>query len=82
MSQSENVILRFHKWVRKLVMTVPKVQFSSILFLVEVKRLMGMASMVGCLAALKMSQSFQPSLTRMYCWVRNMCGVNLATHPG
>ncbi len=63
-------------------MTVPKVQSSSVSWLVEVVRLTGMVSMVGHLAALKLSQSFSPSLTRLYCEVRKICGVNHAIHAG
>ncbi len=80
MSRLGKVILRFHRWVRKLVMTVLNVQFSSVPSLVEVMRLMGMASMLGRSAALKMSQTFQPSLTELRCGVRNICGVNRAIH--
>ncbi len=63
-------------------MIVLKVQLSSILFLVEVMRLTGMAFMVGHLVALKMNLSFFASLTRLCCSVRKMWGVNLAIHKG
>ncbi len=69
-------------WVRISVMTVPKVQSSSVPWLVEVMRLTGMASMMGHSAALKMSWSFFLSLTRLCCRVRKMCGVNRAIHAG
>ncbi len=78
----EEDMQRFQMWVRKSVMTVPKVQSSSVPWFVEVMRLTGMASMVGCLAALNMSWSFFPSLTRLYCGVRKMCSVNHTIHVG
>ncbi len=69
MSWSGNEMRRFQMWVRKLVITVPNVQSSSVPCLVEVMRLTGMESMVDRLAALKMSWSFFPSFTRLcYVW--------------
>ncbi len=82
MSQSGKVILRFHRWVRKLVITEPKVQSSSILSMVDVMRLMGIGSLMDPLAALKMSLFFRLSLTRLCCGIRNMCGMNWAIQDG
>ncbi len=82
MSLSGKDMCRFQMCVRKLVMTVPKVQSSSVPWLVEVMRLTGMVSMVSHLVALKMSPSFLPSLTRLCCGVRKMCGINRAIHVG
>ncbi len=76
------VILRFYGWVRKLVMTVQKVQLHSVLSLVGNMRLIGMASLVGHSATLKMSRSFQYSLTRLCYGVRKMCGVKRAIQDG
>lgn len=47
----EDVIWRFNEWMRKLVMTMPNVQSSSVPTLVDVMRL----TRVGCSLASKMS---------------------------
>ncbi len=51
MSRSGNVMGKFQMYVRKSVITVPKVQSSSVPCLVEVMRLTGIVSMVGRSAA-------------------------------
>ncbi len=63
-------------------MTMPKVQSSLVLFLVEVMRLMGMVPIMGLSVELKMSLSFFPSFTRLCCGMRKMCGINHKIHAG
>ncbi len=63
-------------------MTVSKLHSSSVLSLVEVIRLIWIESIVCHFAVLKISLSFFPSLIRLCCGVRNMCGTNCVSHAG
>ncbi len=77
MSWSRKVNRRIQMCMRKLTMTIPNMQSSSMLSFVDVMRLTRIESMVDCLEALKMSLSFFPSLTRSCCNMKKMCRMNL-----
>ncbi len=50
--------------------------------LMDIIMLVGIESSLGCFAALKMSLSFFPSLTKLCCGARKMFGMNCKSQDG
>ncbi len=63
-------------------MTVPNVQLSLVLCLVEDMKFTEKESTVGCLAELVKSVSFIPSFTRLSSGMRKMCSTNRESQTG
>ncbi len=68
---------QFQMWAKTLVSTDPKAQSISVPCFVEVMRLMGMESMVGRLAVLKMSWSFFSFFDKVVLLCEEYVGDNL-----